>query len=67
MNSWTMFSSEEIKQQDTKKAHFKTTLETTKHGYLFRDAMSAFKSSCKKKDVKFAHFWLAELCISGEV
>lgn len=47
--------------------HKDAVLETTKHGYLFRDAISAFRDALKRNDVKKCHFWLAELCISGEV
>lgn len=62
--SWNVLTQQEIqKQNPTGKA----TIETTKHGYLYRDVFSAFRDSLKKKNPKKSHIWLAELCISGEV
>jgi hypothetical protein len=45
----------------------KAVIETTRGGYLFRDAFSAFKDALKQNNEKKCHFWLAELCVSGEV
>ena len=66
MKSWTTFSKEMIEKTDGISRAI-TSLETTKHGYLFRDAVSAFRKALKQNDIKHSHFWLAELCISGEV
>lgn len=66
MNTWASFSKETIEKSNGIHKGI-TSLETTKHGYLFRDAVSAFRKSLKQKNSKHSHFWLAELCISGEV
>lgn len=65
--SWTILTKQAIEQQTQDPNKNKTGIETTKNGYLFRDAFSAFRDALKKQNEKKAHYWLAELCISGEV
>ena len=62
--TWMAFSNLNSEKKTNPKA---IMLETTKNGYLFRDALSGFRSSIKNNDTKSSHFWLAELCISGEI
>ena len=69
---WFDLTKEAIKSepnQTVKPKHVATnaTLETTQSGYLYRDAKSAFRSAIKHTNEKQAHYWLAELCLSGEV
>lgn len=66
-HSWEVLSTHNLKTQESNKQSGRTGLETTKHGYLYKDAMSAFKDSLKKDNLKKSHFWLGELCISGDV